>query len=304
MLKGLLYEVRKINLWKYIIALVVLVIVGNIGISLLYHQDEFSHKAAMEAEKNNYQEAYDSIGNNDELGVARICEQEIAIINYSIQHHIPYKRLTVLGNLAMNKYLINLVVLILAICSYDLVAVENENNTWKNIIVATHNNIKQIFVRKKIVEWIVILEGLCIFLFLAIMFGVVRYSDWTNVTVTYLNGQIITGSYNQQIVSMIIKTFVKGLVYADLSFLLACRFKKSRIVLIFVIILIFFDDTIVKLLQDLSFERFFPFKHLFILENIYDYKLIDICVAITYFISMILAFSFFSYQAIKKVTVS
>ena len=291
-------ELRKMKIGRVYIAMLIFFVFGNIFISFLYHDNSFQSHEALENERNMYVETLASIENEDEYNLKNICEEKIAIINYCIDNNIPYQQLSVPGNLAKNAVAENLAILFIVLLINNLVSVEYHNDTWKNIFLLTNRNGKIVLLKKKITELAIIIGVIVSFLGVAVVFGVIVYRDWTNITIDYVNGAIMTSTYTHEIINMVVSLLVRAFIYGGISFITAVICKEKTVTVIIITVLVLFEKPIYEFLKILKFSYLLPFDYMHILENVCDYERSIAVKAILYvfllliIMNMVLVYSF------------
>lgn len=294
------HELKKINIIKFIVALLIFLTVGNIAIGFLYNEKQFSSQKALMQERNIYVEAKENIDQEDSYGIEDICDEEIAKIDYCMDNDIPYKQLSVASNLVKNGLFVSIITIFIMMIVYNIVAVEDENNTWKNLLIINKINYKRIHVRKKIAGLLAALGIVIIFIAFVLLFGTIRYHSWGNVNLLYQDGKIVLGKYNNEIINMIICLIVKGIVYSSIAFLIACMTKKSRIAIVIPIVLLMFESTIKSVLEQFKISNILPFKYMNILENVSSFGMKEIVLAMIYMLVLLICMDIGSYYAIRN----
>lgn len=294
------HELKKINIIKFIVALLIFLTVGNIAIGFLYNEKQFSSQKALMQERNIYVEAKENIDQEDSYGIEDICDEEIAKIDYCMDNDIPYKQLSVASNLVKNGLFVSIITIFIMMIVYNIVAVEDENNTWKNLLIINKINYKRIHVRKKIAGFLAALGIVIIFIGFVLLFGTIRYHSWGNVNLLYQDGKIVLGKYNNEIINMIICLIVKGIVYSSIAFLIACMTKKSRIAIVIPIVLLMFESTIKSVLEQFKISNILPFKYMNILENVSSFGMKEIVLAMIYMLVLLICMDIGSYYAIRN----
>lgn len=299
-MRCLRHELKKINIIKFIVALLIFLTVGNIAIGFLYNEKQFSSQKALMQERNIYVEAKENIDQEDSYGIEDICDEEIAKIDYCMDNDIPYKQLSVASNLVKNGLFVSIITIFIMMIVYNIVAVEDENNTWKNLLIINKINYKRIHVRKKIAGLLAALGIVIIFIAFVLLFGTIRYHSWGNVNLLYQDGKIVLGKYNNEIINMIICLIVKGIVYSSIAFLIACMTKKSRIAIVIPIVLLMFESTIKSVLEQFKISNILPFKYMNILENVSSFGMKEIVLAMIYMLVLLICMDIGSYYAIRN----
>lgn len=299
-MRCLRHELKKINIIKFIVALLIFLTVGNIAIGFLYNEKQFSSQKALMQERNIYVEAKENIDQEDSYGIEDICDEEIAKIDYCMDNDIPYKQLSVASNLVKNGLFVSIITIFIMMIVYNIVAVEDENNTWKNLLIINKINYKRIHVRKKIAGLLAALGIVIIFIGFVLLFGTIRYHSWGNVNLLYQDGKIVLGKYNNEIINMIICLIVKGIVYSSIAFLIACMTKKSRIAIVIPIVLLMFESTIKSVLEQFKISNILPFKYMNILENVSSFGMKEIVLAMIYMLVLLICMDIGSYYAIRN----
>lgn len=299
-MRCLRHELKKINIIKFIVALLIFLTVGNIAIGFLYNEKQFSSQKALMQERNIYVEAKENIDQEDSYGIEDICDEEIAKIDYCMDNDIPYKQLSVASNLVKNGLFVSIITIFIMMIVYNIVAVEDENNTWKNLLIINKINYKRIYVRKKIAGLLAALGIVIIFIGFVLLFGTIRYHSWGNVNLLYQDGKIVLGKYNNEIINMIICLIVKGIVYSSIAFLIACITKKSRIAIVIPIVLLMFESTIKSVLEQFKIANILPFKYMNILENVSSFGMKEIVLAMIYMLVLLICMDIGSYYAIRN----
>lgn len=294
------HELKKINIIKFIVALLIFLTVGNIAIGFLYNEKQFSSQKALMQERNIYVEAKENIDQEDSYGIEDICDEEIAKIDYCMDNDIPYKQLSVASNLVKNGLFVSIITIFIMMIVYNIVAVEDENNTWKNLLIINKINYKRIYVRKKNAGLLAALGIVIIFIGFVLLFGTIRYHSWGNVNLLYQDGKIVLGKYNNEIINMIICLIVKGIVYSSIAFLIACITKKSRIAIVIPIVLLMFESTIKSVLEQFKIANILPFKYMNILENVSSFGMKEIVLAMIYMLVLLICMDIGSYYAIRN----
>lgn len=139
----------------------------------------------------------------EELGINEVCDENIAIINYCIENEIPYQQLSIAGNLEKNTLLIGLIIIILIYITYSIVNVEDECCTWKNIYILNKMDSKRIVLKKKMTQYATMLLSVFLFYAIAFIFGMIMYGDWNNIKLEYINGIVIEGNYNNELINIL-----------------------------------------------------------------------------------------------------
>ena len=299
-MRALLYEYKKNKVCPYIIFAVLILLVGNVIIGFLYHDSTFGNRDRLEEERQFFVTALEEAGEDADVFIQETCEEKISIISYCIEHDIPYGQLSIYSNFVKNNMLLGLIICLIALVSYNFVAVEDENGTWKNLILASKGRLDKIYFRKKIAAVLAVILVNLIFILVAFLYGAIRYGNWNDVNISYAEGQIILSSYSNQIQNVIISGMVRGTVYSSLAFLIACSFRRSKIALISLIVLTLGESTINNFLNNFKISKFLPFHYLEILENFHDYPVKTQIIAMIYVAFMLAIFHVVSYTIIKR----
>ncbi|MCR5667547.1 MAG: hypothetical protein K6G05_00665 [Lachnospiraceae bacterium] len=301
MLRRIFYELKKIEFYKYLLVMLVILLIGNMGISFLYNEDKFDSIEELEEEKQIYIDAVQSVQGEDQYGVVQTCEEEISIIDYCINNDIPYKQLTIWGNIAKNRNLLGVVLIILLLAIHSVNAVEDDNNTWKNMVVANQNDFRSIFYRKIITIYSLILLLLLFFVGFIVIFGAIRYGTWSNINLYFENDKLIVGTYNFEIIELIVSFIVQGMFYGSVVFLISCIIKKSRTLFIIPIVVMLLEGVIASILERFkNVAGVLPFAKLRIIENLYSYSKVDDIKAIVYILLCIVVMHVFAYYMLRR----
>lgn len=285
-----------------ILAMLVFLIVGNWFIYLLYENKETDWRVHAISEKEYYVEALKQIETQgeDELGITKICVEEIAIIDYALENDIPYKKLSVFENISKNNILTNFIVIMISLMAYNIICVEFNNDTWKNVVIFNSSNYKKIFLRKKMVSHIITIGMIGVFVAVAILFGAMVYRNWSNVILYYSNGIVNEGTYNNDIINMLTGVFIRGCVYSSLAFLFAALFKEKKGGIVVLVLIIIFENTIHELTNEMSISTYLPFRNINVLLNITDYKISEIIGAVSVIFVYVVLIEIGAYYALKK----
>ena len=301
-MRGIRDELKKINSVGTIIAMILFLFIGNIVITFLYHESSFRSKEALYDERELYATTLETYkeDSEDEYDIKNICIEKIAIIDYCIENDIPYQQLSVVSNLSKNALLVNFVVIFMLLLIYSLVAVEYSNGTWKYLVILNKGNYKKIMVKKKLASYL-ILSGLSvIFLVSVIIYGMVVYRDWYHVSLDFINGKVVTATYQGEVINMIAGLFTKGIVYGSLTFLLAVILKEKKIGMIGIVLLVLFENTIYSFLNNFKISIVLPYRHLHILENISGYEPGIVGGAVIYIAVFLVLINLLIYRFLKK----
>lgn len=295
-------EWKKINSVGTILALVIFILIGNVIITFLYHESVFVSKKALEEERELYQSALETCeeGQEDAYKIKDICMEKIAIIDYSIANDIPYQQLSVVSNLGKNILLVNFVVIFMMLLIYSMVSVEYTNGTWKYLVILTKGNYKKIMAKKKLASCTVVVGLALIFFVVAALYGIVVYKDWSHVSLEFVNGKVITGTYNSAVLNVAASVFTKGIVYGSLTFLAATVLKEKKIGIIGIVLMILFENSIYDFLNNFKISHILPYRYMHILENAGEYEGVVIGEAIVYIAVFLVIINLFTYYFWKK----
>jgi hypothetical protein len=302
-MKCILDEWKKIGAIKYFGILIVALLLGNIVIGFLYHNSEGDSVENLQKEKQSYIEMMQIADvSNDEEDIVNKCEEQIALIDYSIEKGVPYQQLGIVSNFVKNGMLENIVVIMVIIMSYNLIMVESENKTWKNLLILNKLNSKKILLRKKAAVGIGILGAIVLFTGIALLFGMIRYGNWGNIQVLYDNGTVTTTNYNSEVINVCISIVMKCLVYAGFAGLMAILFHKTKMGIIVPIILLLMEGNIYSFLSYFKWDVILPFKHMNVLEHITYFRAKEIVIAFIYLVVCFIVMEITSFFSLRKIT--
>lgn len=302
MIRGIKDEFKKIRAWKYLLLLSMVLLVGNIIISILFNDDGLSSKEALLKEKQSYEEIIREMSNEgDAYGINEGCEEQIALIDYNLEHgSFYYQRLSVVSNLAKNKNLITILLVFLILLSGACVSVENDNDTWKNLIVLKKGKRKDIYINKKVAYFYFVGIAIGIFLIVALGYGIFRYGGFENIKLVYIGGDVKKGTYTGDIIDLLVSIVVKAIVYGGITFYLVLRHGKVLGTVIPTLMLLA-EGMIEMFFQRYSIGKYLPFRQMYILENITGQSIGEILVALIYLTIIMGLIDFAAYVRMKKI---
>lgn len=296
-------EFRKIEITKYFIILTVLLLIGNMVLGFLYHNSELDSTEALKREKQSCIEARElATKYDDEYKMANYLDEQIELISYSIKHGTPYQQLSIASNFVKNGMLENVVVIIVIIIAYNLIEVERESRTWKNLIIFNKFNRNKILLRKKLATIISIVVAIALFIIMAFAFGFIRYKAWGNVQAVYSNGAVITKNYNSEIFSVIVSIIVKCFIYSEAAFCISFLSEKSRVYIIVPVILLLFEKTIYSFLCNFKWNKVLPYYHLNILENVSYHMNQEVVIALIYILIFAVLLELIGFVSVRKIS--
>lgn len=302
MIREITDEFKKIRVWKYLLSLSVVLLLGNIIISILFNDDGLSSKEALLKEKESYEEIIRELPDEeDSYGIKEGCKEQIALIDYNVEHEsFYYQRLSVVSNLAKNKNLINILLIFLILLSGACVSVEDDNDTWKNLIVLKKGKRKDIYINKKVAYFYFIGIVTGIFLIVALGFGLFRYGGFENIKLIYKDGAVKKGTYTGDIIDLLVAIVVKAIVYGGITFYLVLRHGKV-IGTVIPTLMLLAEGMIETFLKGYSIGKFLPFRQMYILENITGQRTGEILVALIYLAIIMVLIDFAAYVRMKKI---
>ncbi|MBM7542256.1 ABC transporter permease subunit [Amphibacillus cookii] len=195
--------------------------------------------------------------------IIRTIETEIDLIDYSIENDIPYRPSNVWFFMTKLEMLTLFIIITSLLLGSRVLAVEDENNTWINIIKSC-NNRSSIIAAKLISAIITVVTYFLLFYIIGFIIGLIRFGINGNdfVTVGWIDGSFEMENMIVSFIKTIGLGMTKAIFYTVLISALNIVIGKNKICVFIGICLVVFNEYISAFLANYKLNSIFPFKYL------------------------------------------
>lgn len=244
---------------KQFVIIVLVMLLMNIAGIFIYENVAYDNWRDYAIEKREEYQGY--IDGDDSKEITGTFEEEIALIDYSLEHNIPYGTTGIWKHLNKMIGFFSIITVILIYINSKVFLCEYECNTWKNLFCAGVKK-SRIFLSKIIYCLFRIIIYLVIYFVSGVICGMALGMEHGMVELSVIDGQIIEINLPEQIaVSYGIMIF-QMLFYLAITVMAVFFIKEKKMAIILPLIILFFSNTINQWINDRGIAQIIPFKYL------------------------------------------
>lgn len=258
-IKLLKNEFRKnFNLKQFIIIVLLMALMNVAGIFICENQPLNNWRNYAIEKREEYLSYIEDDDNED---ITATFEEEIVLIDYSLENDIPYGTTGIWKHLSKMTGLFSVIIIIVIYMNSKIFLNEYECNTWKNLFCtqATRN---RIFMGKAIYCLFQIIIYLMFYMLAGIICGVTFGTGHGIVELSVQGGQVVETNLMVYIMVSYGITLLQMIFYVSVAITTILLIKEKKLAIILPIMIMLISSMLNQWIGDNAVANFLPFKYL------------------------------------------
>ncbi len=267
---------KNYNLKQFVVIVLLMAVVNIAGIFLFENvsMDDWRNYALEKKEE--YMEYIDA---DDSEEITETFVEEIMLIDYSLEHDIPYGTTGMWNHLNRMIGLFGIITIIMVYINVKVFLNEYECNTWKNLF-CTETKRNKIFVSKIVFCVLRIILYLAIYLLTGVICGMTLGMGHGMVELSVVDGQVIENNLAGQIVVSYGMAILQMLFYISTAVAAIMVVKEKKLVIILPVLIMIISNTFSQWFGEKVITEILPFKYLEKMSEISAENIVKGCVVL------------------------